>query len=171
MKVGKGYKNAYRKDKVRVGEALNRKLNYYHRTKNRPYEGLFMRRVCRALEAELGIEKVEPKQYIYLRGIRRDLGVGKKLDFVGLAREAGYSKGVAEKKGRAILSSISDKLFEHVLGFGKKDVFMAITKALRQDKDLSSMLRAAELASKITGLTEAEGSVKLQINTGIKIAD
>jgi len=118
---------------------------------------------CRSLEERLGIDKIEPKEYRFLQAIALNLELGKKIDLHQLALSVGYTKWQAEKPESNILRAIDDKVFDAIIGVDRKMIHSELRKIIGQDEDMSSKMRAIELATKITGMQESDGT-KIQIN-------
>lgn len=118
---------------------------------------------CRNLEERLGVEKIEPKEYRFLQDIALSLELGKRIDLRQIALKAGYTKWQSEKPVSNILRAIDDKVFDAIIGVDRKMIHQELRKIINQDDDMSAKMRALELASKITGMQDSEGT-KIQIN-------
>ena len=129
-------------------------------------------RECRRLEEELGIERIEPKEYKMLRKIAEDLKIGEKVNLAAAARWAGYPDWKAKRPETAILRSIPNSLFNELVGINRNEIEMELVKVMKQDGDLSAKNRALDLAARITGMKENDKGVQVNIvNDGITIAD
>lgn len=124
------------------------------------------------LEEKLGIE-ILPREYVFLNKIRDSMGLGKRPDLKAMALQSGYGVREAENPEMSILRNVDPKLMSEVLGFNRGDVERELVKIMKQDEDLSAKIRAIEIAAKVTGMMQQEGT-KIQINsgfTGFKLGD
>jgi len=129
-------------------------------------------RECRRLEKELSIERIEPKQYKMLRKIAEDLKLGERVDLSAAARWAGYPDWKVKRPETAILRNIDNRLFNELVGINRNEIEMELVKVMKQDANLSAKNRALELASKISGMSEPEKGLQINIvNDGITVAD
>ena len=157
-----------RSEKLRAKLRLWRKVKKWRKKRG----SLFELQARKELAGRLGMEKIDAKQYKLLILVRDNVKVGDVVDYEKLALEAGYGKVQAHEMGIRLLSSVDDRLFEEILGVGKKDVFIELKKVLRQDDDLGMKVRAAETLAKITGLMEERGNkVEIKMAQGLKLAD
>jgi len=129
-------------------------------------------RECRRLEEKLSLDRVEPKQYKMLRKISEDLKVGEKTDLQAAARWAGYPEWKVKRPETAILRDIDSALFTELVGINRNEIEMELVKVIRQDENLAAKNKALDLASKITGMSESEKGVQVNIvNGGMTVAD
>ena len=154
------------------GEGLRGKIHKYRKERySSKYDYKVVVKECRDLEEKLGIGKIERKEYLLLRGIREALDAGDKVDIASVAVKAGYAEGKVKELGSAILRQIPDQLFSEMIGVSRRDIHRNLRELIEQRDDTSARIRALELASKITGMSEADGTVKIQVNQGFKLAD
>ena len=129
-------------------------------------------RECRRLEEKLSIERIEPKQYKMLRKIAEDLKIGEKVDLSAAARWAGYPDWKVKRPETAILRDIPNALFNELVGINRNEIEMELVKVMKQDDDLAAKNRAIDLAAKITGMSEPEKGLQVNIlNSGVTVAD
>lgn len=129
-------------------------------------------RECRRLETKLSINRIEPKQYKMLRKISEDLKLGTKVDLSAAARWAGYPDWKVKRPETAILRDIDSSLFEEIVGINRNEIQMELVKVMKQDSNLSAKNKAIELAARITGMSDAEKGVQVNIlNGGVTVAD
>ena len=132
---------------------LERKLSEYKAGLGlTSWDRTILTRECRRLEEKLGIERIEPKAYVFLRKIADQVALEREVNLGRLARDSGYPEWKAARPEVAILRDIDDKLFSEIVGISRKDVEFQLLKVLKQDKDLGSKMRALELASKVMGM-------------------
>jgi hypothetical protein len=126
---------------------------------------------CARLKKELGLEEVTRREYILLRNIREALDKGDSINVIEMAIDAGYPEKVTKEVGTNILARIPDKLFEAMIGVTRRDIHRNLREIIEQRDDMGARMRALELASKITGMSEADGTVKIQVNQAFELAD
>jgi len=161
-----------KKEKKQENRELERKLSEYKASVGLSgWDRVVLGRECRRLEEKLGIERIEPKAYIFLRKIADEVSLEREVNLSRLAKESGYPEWKASRPEVAILRDIDDKLFSEIVGISRKDVEFQLMKVLKQDKDLGSKMRALELASKVMGMSESDGKVQIQVNSGISISE
>lgn len=152
---------------------IKNKLDRYKDSKISAYE--YDRQVvlaeCSRLQKKLKIKSVERREYILLKSLRETLESGGRVDVVNMAIRAGYPARKTRQLGSSVMKTIPDKLFDEIIGVSRRDIKLELSKVMKQDEDLAAKNRALELASKITGLSEPEGTVKLQINQAFEVAD
>lgn len=129
-------------------------------------------RECRALEKELGVDKIYPRDYVFLNSIRENLRFGGEINFNELAKAAGYTKNYYDNPHSLILGRIPRKVIERIIGIDESDVMLELVKMYRQDSNATAKLRALDLATKVLAMQGDEGD-KILINLGsaIPIAD
>ena len=156
-----------------IKEALSKKIEAYKKTmKLTRWDGKSISRECRRLEKKLDIDRVEPKQYKMLRKISEDLKIGEKVDLSAAARWAGYPEWKTKRPETSILRNINNALFNEIVGINRNEIEMELMKVLKQDDNLSAKNKAIDLAARITGMSEAEKGVQVNIvNDGVTIAD
>ena len=154
-------------------EALSNKIaRFKDSEKLTQWDDTSISRECRRLEKKLKIERVEPKQYKMLRFISEDLKVGAKTDLSAAARKAGYPDWKVKRPETAILRNIPNALFSELVGINRNEIEMEIVKVMKQDDNLSAKNKALDLATRITGMSEPERGVQVNINNGgITVAD
>jgi hypothetical protein len=158
---------------VLVGKKLGRKIEAYKLSlvtsdrEDRDYG-----KACRELERQLGIERVEPREYRFLHGIAESLQRNERVDLKKLASDAGYPRWMCAKPETAILRGIDDKLFDAILGIDRKLIQRELRKMVEQDGDSTAKMRAIELASRIMGMQDGD-STKIQINfpSSVELSD
>jgi len=143
---------------------LKKKIQRYKESLKVTKSDIELTRVaCRSLEERLGVKKIEPKEYRFLQAIALNLELGKRIDLKQLALSVGYTKWQAQKPESNILRAIDDKVFDAIIGVDRKTIHQELRKVISQDEDMGSKMRAIELASKITGMQDSDGT-KIQIN-------
>jgi len=155
--------------------ALSNKIEAYKKSQNlSKWDETSIRKECRRLENALGMDKydIEPKQYKMLRKISEDLKIGEKVDLQAAARWAGYPDWQVKRPETAILRNIPNALFNEVVGINRNEIEMELVKVMKQDDNLNAKNRAIELAARITGMSEPEKGLQINIvNDGITVAD
>lgn len=127
---------------------------------------------CRKLEEELGIDRVEPKQYKMLQKIANEVRVGTKVDLAAAARWAGYPEWKVRQPETSILRDIDTRLFTKIVGIDRNEIQIELRKVIKQDDNLAAKNKALELGARITGMSEPEKGVQINIvNDGITVAD
>ena len=154
-------------------QALSSKIEAYKEAqKLSDWDSKSISRECKRLEGTLGLEKVEPKEYKFLKKIGEDLKIGKDVDLSAAARWAGYPDWRAKRPEVSILREIPNKLFNELVGINRNEIEMELVKVMKQDDDLSAKNRAIDLAAKISGMSEPEKGIQINIvNDGITVAD
>ena len=130
-----------------------------------------LHRECRRLEKKLGVERILPKEYVFLRKIRESLVSGDDINLKLLAEASGYPRWQASRPEVTILRDISPKLYKEMVGFDEKDVEMELVKLMKQDDDLGVKARALDLATKILGMQGEEKGVQINVVGAIEVAD
>ena len=136
------------------------------------WDGKSISRECRRLEKELGIERIEPKQYKMLRKIAESLKIGEDPDLAAAARWAGYPDWQVKSPETTILRNIDNALFNKIVGIDRNEIQIELLKVMKQDENLSAKNKAIEMAAKITGMSEPEKGFQVNIlNGGVTVAD
>lgn len=156
-----------------MNELLRKKIEQYKGSMSlTKWDDKSISRECRRLESKLGIERIEPKQYKMLRKIAEDLKIGEKTDLSAAARYAGYPDWQVKQPETAILRNIDNALFNEIVGINRNEIEMELMKVLRQDENLAAKNKAIELAARITGMSEPEKGLQVNIvNGGLTVAD
>ena len=154
-------------------ESVRNKIEAYKKSiKLTKWDDSSISRECRRLEKELGIDRVEPKQYKMLRKISEDLKLGVKVDLGAAARWAGYPDWQVKRPETSILRNIDSSLFNKIVGISRNEIEMELVKVMRQDDDLGAKNKAIDLAAKIAGMTDNDKGLQINIvNDGITVAD
>jgi hypothetical protein len=156
-----------------MNELLLKKIEKYKSSMSlTKWDDKSISRECRRLENKLGIERIEPKQYKMLRKIAEDLKIGEKTDLSAAARYAGYPDWQVKQPETAILRNIDNALFNEIVGINRNEIEMELMKVLRQDENLAAKNKAIEMAARITGMSEPEKGLQVNIvNGGLTVAD
>lgn len=156
-----------------MNETLLKKIENYKKSMSLTvWDDKSISRECRRLEAKLGVERIEPKQYKMLRKIAEDLKIGEKPDLSAAARSAGYPDWQVKRPETAILRNIPNALFNEIVGINRNEIEMELMKVLKQDDNLSAKNKAIEMAARITGMSEPDKGFQINIvNDGITVAD
>ncbi len=149
---------------VVVPPSVARKLDEYKRSRAMTTtERSVISKECTRLAKKVGVERIYPRQYLFLRKIAEKLRLGETLDLRELARSSGYPEHACRHPQSLILKHIDDRVFNAIVGFSGKDVQYELMKLVKQDVDLSAKMRALELSSKILGLMDDTSKVQIQI--------
>ena len=155
-------------------ESLQKKIDEYKQSMAlTKWDDKSIGRECRKLEKELGIDRVEPKQYKMLRKISEDLKLGDKVDLSSAARWAGYPEWKVKRPETTILRDIDNALFNKLVGINRNEIEMELVKVMKQDVNLGAKNKALDLAARIAGMSESDGN-KVQVNIvndGVSVAD
>ena len=158
-----------------MNKALQEKINEYKKyledtsciSKDKTIQ-----RQCKRLESKLGIERIEPKEYKLLIELSDRMKLGTELNLTDIAKRAGYPEWRTKKVETTILRDIDPILFRELVGINRNEIEYELSKMIRQDSNLTAKNRAIELASRITGLSEPEKGVQINIvNSGVTVSD
>jgi len=130
-----------------------------------------LQRECRRLEKKLGVERILPREYVFLRKIRESLVSGDNVNLKLLAQASGYPEWQWSRPDVTILRNISPKLYKEMVGFDEKDVQTELVKLMKQDDDLGVKARALDLATKILGMQSEDKGVQINVVGAIEVAD
>jgi len=154
-------------------QGLQNKIEAYRKSMSlTKWDDKSISRECRRLEEKLSIGRIEPKQYKMLRKIAEDLKIGEKPDLSAAARWAGYPDWKVKRPETAILRGIDNALFNEIVGINRNEIEMELVKVLKQDENLSAKNKAIEMAARITGMSEPEKGLQVNImNQGVTVSD
>ncbi len=158
-----------------MNKALQEKINEYKEYLNETNpisKDKTIQRECKRLEIKLGIDRIEPKEYKLLIELAEGMKLSNTLNLTDIARRAGYPEWRTKKVETTILRDINPTLFRELVGINRNEIEYELSKIIKQDNNLTAKNRAIELASKITGLSEPEKGVQINIvNSGLTVSD
>jgi len=158
-----------------VNKALQEKINEYKKylnESNRISKDKTIQRECKRLQIKLGIDRIEPKEYKLLIELAERMKLSNELNLTDIAKRAGYPEWRTKKVETTILRDINPTLFRELVGINRNEIEYELSKIIKQDSNLTAKNRAIELASKITGLSEPENRLQINIvNSGLTVSD
>ena len=158
-----------------MNKALQEKINEYKKYLNesdRISKDKTIQRECKRLQIKLGIDRIEPKEYKLLIELAERMKLSNELNLTDIAKRAGYPEWRTKKVETTILRDINPTLFRELVGINRNEIEYELSKIIKQDSNLTAKNRAIELASKITGLSEPENRLQINIvNSGLTVSD
>lgn len=158
-----------------MNKALQEKINEYKKylnESNRISKDKTIQRECKRLQIKLGIDRIEPKEYKLLIELAERMKLSNELNLTDIAKRAGYPEWRTKKVETTILRDINPTLFRELVGINRNEIEYELSKIIKQDSNLTAKNRAIELASKITGLSEPENRLQINIvNSGLTVSD
>ena len=144
-------------------EKENNKLSIDDRPLHKTYQWKACLKESKRIAELLDCPAPTPREYMFLKELRKRVVRGKDLDMEKIARKVGYTKYAADKVEERVLKKIDPRFFAHVVGVGEADLELQMAKMIFQDEDKNAKAQFCRLYAAIKGKMTPSAVAGVQI--------